>query len=116
MTMVDDHIIAPLTEGFGQLQQWLFEAVVQPALFALGMGNLLEDAFGATGWLLVGVIQLLLMVAVIGPSAVAIVRSPSARKRRCSSRPLGVRKARSPFTTGLERLSIRSGPMRGGYP
>lgn len=65
--MVDDHFIAPLTEAFGQLQQWLFETAVQPALFALGMGNLLEDAFGATGWLLVGVIQLLLMVAFIGP-------------------------------------------------
>ncbi|MBI2732459.1 MAG: sterol desaturase family protein [Aquabacterium sp.] len=59
--------MAPLTEAFGQLQQWLFETAVQPALFALGMGNLLEDAFGATGWLLVGVIQLLLMVAFIGP-------------------------------------------------
>ncbi len=64
---MDDILITPLTDTFGQLQQWLFETAVQPAMFALGMGNLLEDAYGATGWLLVGVIQLLLMLAVIAP-------------------------------------------------
>ncbi len=65
--MLDDILITPVTDAFGQLQQWLFEAVVQPVMFALGMGNLLEDAYGATGWLLVGLIQLLLMLAVIAP-------------------------------------------------
>ena len=40
------------------LQQWLFEALVQPVVFGLGIGNLLEDAFDATGWLLVGLIQM----------------------------------------------------------
>lgn len=64
---MDDILITPLTDAFGQLQQWLFETVVQPAVFTLGMGNLLEDAYGATGWLLVGLIQLLLMLAVIAP-------------------------------------------------
>lgn len=64
---MDDILITPLTDAFGQLQQWLFETAVQPAMFALGMGNLLEDAYGATGWLLVGLIQLLLMLAVIAP-------------------------------------------------
>ncbi|MGQ0597828.1 sterol desaturase family protein [Aquabacterium sp.] len=59
--------MTPLTDAFGQLQQWLFETAVQPAMFAIGMGNLLEDAYDATGWLLVGVIQLLLMLAVIAP-------------------------------------------------
>jgi len=37
------------------VQQWLFEAAVQPALFALGMGNLLEDGYEATAWFMVGV-------------------------------------------------------------
>ena len=34
-------------------QQGLFEAWVSPAMFAMGLGNLLEDGFAATGWLLV---------------------------------------------------------------
>ena len=46
-------------------QQWLFEAWVSPAMFAMGLGNLLEDGFAATGWLLVGLAQLVVLVAVI---------------------------------------------------
>lgn len=53
-----------LVEGFGRLQQTLFEQWVQPLLFHLGMGNLLEDAYAATGWLLVGVLQLAVMLLV----------------------------------------------------
>jgi len=53
-----------LASAFGVVQQELFEALVQ---FALGMANLLEDGFDATGWLLVGLIQLVILVAVIGP-------------------------------------------------
>ena len=52
---------------FSQGQQWLFEVAVGPAMFALGLGNLLEDGFAATGWLLVGLLQLAVIVAVIGP-------------------------------------------------
>jgi sterol desaturase/sphingolipid hydroxylase (fatty acid hydroxylase superfamily) len=53
--------------SFGAAQQWLFEALVQPLMFAFGMGNLLEDAYDATGWLLVGVLQIAVMLLVIGP-------------------------------------------------
>ena len=53
-------------EWFAQAQQALFEAVVQPLLFAGGMGNLLEDGFIATGWLLVGLLQLIVIVLVFG--------------------------------------------------
>lgn len=53
-------------EWFAQAQQALFEAVVQPLLFAGGMGNLLEDGFIATGWLLVGLLQLVIIVLVFG--------------------------------------------------
>ena len=56
-----------LVELFARAQQGLFEAVVQPLMFALGLGNLLEDAFDATGWLLVGVLQIAVMLAVIAP-------------------------------------------------
>ena len=43
---------------FGDLQQALFEGAVQPLMFAAGLGNLLEDGYRATGWLLVGLLQL----------------------------------------------------------
>ncbi len=56
-----------LTDLFGMLQQWLFEAAVQPLVFALGFGGWLEDAFVGTGWVLVGLLQLAVMVAVIAP-------------------------------------------------
>lgn len=56
-----------LEEVFGTAQQWLFEAVVQPAMFALDLGNLLEDGYGATGWLLVGLVQIAVLLLVIGP-------------------------------------------------
>lgn len=52
---------------FSNAQQWLFEEVVQPILFAMGMGNLLEDAFDATAWLLVGLLQIAILLVVIGP-------------------------------------------------
>lgn len=55
------------TDTFAAAQQWLFEAAVQPLAFALGAGNLLEQAYEGTGWLLVGVLQVAVMLAVIGP-------------------------------------------------
>ncbi len=53
------------TDLFAQAQQWLFELVVQPLGFGLGLGNRLEEAYDGTGWLLVGLIQVLLMLVVI---------------------------------------------------
>lgn len=54
-----------LLDDFYALQQWLFEQAVQPLLFALGLGNLLEDGYHATLWLLVGVVQILVMLTLI---------------------------------------------------
>lgn len=56
-----------LVDWFNAAQQQLFEGLVQPVLFALGMAHLLEDGYAATGWLLVGLIQLAVMVLVIAP-------------------------------------------------
>ncbi len=56
-----------LTSLFSNAQQWLFEVAVQPMLFLFGMGNVLEDGYEATAWLLVGLIQIAVLVAVIGP-------------------------------------------------
>jgi sterol desaturase/sphingolipid hydroxylase (fatty acid hydroxylase superfamily) len=55
-----------VSQSFGWAQQALFEAVVQPVAFALGLGNLLELAYAGTGWFLVGLIQIVVMLAVIG--------------------------------------------------
>ncbi|WP_077001798.1 sterol desaturase family protein [Variovorax sp. KK3] len=56
-----------LTDLFSNAQQWLFEAAVQPLVYGVGLGGWVEDAFDATGWLLVGLIQIAVLVAVIGP-------------------------------------------------
>lgn len=56
-----------LLQIFGDAQQRLFEGVVQPFLFHFGMANLLEDGYAATGWLLVGLLQIAIMIAVIVP-------------------------------------------------
>ena len=56
-----------LTDGFAFLQLVLFENVVQPIAFFLGAGNLLDVAYEGTGWLMVGMVQILVMVLVIAP-------------------------------------------------
>ena len=53
------------SDAFGALQQLLFESLVQPLVFGLGGGNLLEEAFAATGWLLVGLLQIAVMLVLI---------------------------------------------------
>jgi sterol desaturase/sphingolipid hydroxylase (fatty acid hydroxylase superfamily) len=55
-----------MSDLFARAQQALFEGLVQPLLFALGLSSVLEDAFVATGWLLVGLLQLGVMVTLIG--------------------------------------------------
>ncbi len=56
-----------LSSLFDDAQQRLFEAVVEPLLFMTGWGNLLEDGYAATGWLLVGLLQLAAMLVLIAP-------------------------------------------------
>ena len=52
---------------FANVQGWLFQSLVQPALFALDMGSLFEDAYAATAWFMMGVLQIIILLAVIGP-------------------------------------------------
>ena len=51
---------------YSQAQQLLFEEILVPLLFAAGMANFLEDAQVASGWFVMGCVQLLLIVTVIG--------------------------------------------------
>ena len=59
-------IWGPMQEGFNLAQMFLFEAVVQPLVFSMGAGSLLELAYEGTGWLLVGLLQVLVILLVIG--------------------------------------------------
>ena len=56
-----------LSDSFAFMQLVLFESVVQPIAFHLGVGNLLDIAYEGTGWLMVGVVQIVVMVLVISP-------------------------------------------------
>lgn len=56
-----------LTEAFANSQTWLFENLIQAIAFNLGAGNLLDIAFEGTGWLLVGLMQITVMLCIIAP-------------------------------------------------
>lgn len=53
-------------EWFDLAHQWVYETLAQPVLFHLGLGNYLEDAFVATQWLLLSLMQLVFMYLVWG--------------------------------------------------
>ena len=61
-----DEALQQFSMRFGEVQQQVFESWVQPALFELGMGNFLEDAYTGTGWFMVGVLQIVIMLLGIG--------------------------------------------------
>lgn len=67
---------------FAGAQQWLFESIVQPLLFAAGEMRWQEDAFDATEWFLIGVIEVALVALVLG-----------ALQRRWPAEPLADRAA-----------------------
>ena len=52
---------------FDAAQQWVFENTIQPLLFMLGWGGILESGYVAAGWLLVGMLQIAVICLVLGP-------------------------------------------------
>lgn len=52
---------------FDAAQQWVFENTIQPLLFMLGLGGILESGYVAAGWLLVGMLQIAVICLVLGP-------------------------------------------------
>lgn len=58
-----------IAEAFGAAQRWLFESLVQPALYQAGLAAYLTEAFDGTGWFLVGLLQLTAMLLLIAPLA-----------------------------------------------
>lgn len=56
-----------LIEQFFVLHQWLFESLVQPLMFSLGMANYLESGYAGTEWFLMGVVDIALLLILIRP-------------------------------------------------
>ncbi|MBU1353348.1 MAG: sterol desaturase family protein [Gammaproteobacteria bacterium] len=56
-----------LGNWFDSVQQWLFESVMQPLMFHVGLGNVLETGYEASGWLVVGLLQIAVILLAIGP-------------------------------------------------
>lgn len=52
---------------FSEIQSALFVSLVQPALFGMGLAGFLEDAYGGTGWFLVGLVQVSLLLLLVAP-------------------------------------------------
>ena len=76
-------MIQHLIDLFSFVQGWLFEAVVQPLIFNLGMGEFTEEAFEGTEWFLVGVCEIALLFAVLRPlEALIPVHALSDRRAR----------------------------------
>jgi sterol desaturase/sphingolipid hydroxylase (fatty acid hydroxylase superfamily) len=59
---VSPGLVDAMSRAFGDVQQWLFESAVQPLMFHAGLGNLLAEGYRATGWLLVGLLQIAVML------------------------------------------------------
>jgi sterol desaturase/sphingolipid hydroxylase (fatty acid hydroxylase superfamily) len=56
-----------ISDIFSDAQQWLFETLIQPIAFALGQGGFVLEAFDGTGWLLIGLLQIAVLLLVFGP-------------------------------------------------
>lgn len=56
-----------LSDWLGMAQGWLFEAAIQPFIFHFGLGDVTEEAFEGTEWLLIGVAELVLLFLVLRP-------------------------------------------------
>jgi sterol desaturase/sphingolipid hydroxylase (fatty acid hydroxylase superfamily) len=56
-----------MSDLFGNAQGWLFQDIVQPGIFLLGLGAYTEEAFEGTEWFLIGVCELALLFAVLRP-------------------------------------------------
>jgi sterol desaturase/sphingolipid hydroxylase (fatty acid hydroxylase superfamily) len=51
---------------FAEAQRWLFESAVQPLVYSLGLMTYHEQAFDATEWFLLGVIEVIVLALVLG--------------------------------------------------
>ena len=76
-------MIQHFLDWFAFLQGWLFENVVEPALFAMGLGEFIEDAFEGVEWFLTGVCEVVVLYLVLRPleAVIPAQRMTDARAR-----------------------------------
>ena len=60
-------MLETLNIWFTNLHAWLFETLVQPAMYALGFMTYVEDAYDATGFFLSGCIEIVVLVLLFRP-------------------------------------------------
>lgn len=65
-------MIQLLTDWFAQVQGWLFQAVIEPAMYHAGFADAIEDAFEGTEWFLIGICEMVLIFLVLRPLEAAI--------------------------------------------
>ncbi|WP_230412262.1 sterol desaturase family protein [Undibacterium hunanense] len=56
-----------ISDLFTNLQAWIFETIVQPLMFYLGLGEFVEDSFEGVEWFILGVLQLIILFIVLRP-------------------------------------------------
>jgi sterol desaturase/sphingolipid hydroxylase (fatty acid hydroxylase superfamily) len=64
-TLLATWLDAPVA-AFAAVHGWVFEALVQPLVYALGLAHLAEMAFDATEWLLIGGVEVTVLALALG--------------------------------------------------
>ncbi|NSW68562.1 hypothetical protein, partial [Escherichia coli] len=56
-----------IADTFTQAQDVLFQHVVMPITYAVGLGGYVEDAYPGTEWLLMGLVQIAVLLLIFRP-------------------------------------------------
>ena len=80
-----------LIDVWAEWQAALFEYALEPMALALGQDGRLDVVYAASGWLLVGLLQIAVMVSVLGPMQLHPHSAPGSVSRVLvfCHRPLG---------------------------
>jgi sterol desaturase/sphingolipid hydroxylase (fatty acid hydroxylase superfamily) len=70
-------MIQHFLDCFAFLQGWLFETIVEPAMFAAGLGEYIEDAFEGVEWFLIGACELAALFLVLRPLEALLPAQPA---------------------------------------
>jgi len=77
-------MIAAIVDAFSFVQGWLFETLVNPLIFHVGLAEFTEEAFEGTEWFLIGVCELALLLIILRPLEALIpvhpITDPRARR------------------------------------
>ena len=60
-------VVQGAVDAFGVVQGWLFQTLVEPTLYAIGQGGILEQAYDGTEFFLLGALQIVLVYLILRP-------------------------------------------------